>query len=170
MRALRLSLATFSHFLLTPSTLVSAAQSSSNRYKTRQTIVLQRQKQEHSSTRKTILLRREKLGDAAPTQSRDFSEVEDPVKWYRRKIATRQTHGEDDPALHYNLAVMLGTVGDFDGAIFSYARTVALLPDHAHAHFKLGNLLWKKGELEGAISSVRRAIGGDECESARVLH
>jgi tetratricopeptide (TPR) repeat protein len=49
-------------------------------------------------------------------------------------------------------------LGEMAAARAGYARAVALQPDHAEAHYNLGNLLKEAGEIEPAIERYRGAL------------
>ena len=64
----------------------------------------------------------------------------------------------NDAEAHYNLGVVLKSLGQLDNAVASYRRAVALKPDYAEAHSNLGNTLKDMGRHDDAIASYRRAI------------
>jgi protein O-GlcNAc transferase len=64
----------------------------------------------------------------------------------------------DDAEAHYNLGVVLKSLGQLDVAAASYRRAVELKPDYAEAHSNLGNTLKDLGRLDDAVASYRRAI------------
>jgi len=64
--------------------------------------------------------------------------------------------GED--LLHYNLACLLGSRGESDGAISHYRQALQVTPDIAEAHNNLGAALESKGKLDEAISHYRQAV------------
>jgi protein O-GlcNAc transferase len=59
---------------------------------------------------------------------------------------------------HYNLGVVLKSLGRFDNAAVSYRRAVELKPDYIEAHSNLGNVLKDLGQLDNAIKSYRIAL------------
>jgi tetratricopeptide (TPR) repeat protein/2-polyprenyl-3-methyl-5-hydroxy-6-metoxy-1,4-benzoquinol methylase len=64
----------------------------------------------------------------------------------------------DDAEAHYNLGVVLKSVGQLDHAMTSYRRAIQLKPDYAEAHSNLGNVQKDIGQLEDAVASYRRAV------------
>jgi protein O-GlcNAc transferase len=59
---------------------------------------------------------------------------------------------------HYNLGVVLKSLGRLDQAASSYRRAVQLKPEYAEAHSNLGNTLKDLGQLDDAITSYRSAL------------
>jgi protein O-GlcNAc transferase len=59
---------------------------------------------------------------------------------------------------HYNLGVVLKSIGQLEGAVASYRRAVKIKPDYAEAHSNLGNVLKDLGQLDDAVASYRRAL------------
>ena len=59
---------------------------------------------------------------------------------------------------HYNLGVVLKSLGRLDNAAVSYRRAVELKPDYVEAHSNLGNVLKDLGQLDNAIKSYRIAL------------
>jgi tetratricopeptide (TPR) repeat protein len=59
---------------------------------------------------------------------------------------------------HYNLGVVLKSIGQLEGAVASYRRAVKIKPDYAEAYSNLGNVLKELGQLDEAVASYRRAL------------
>lgn len=64
----------------------------------------------------------------------------------------------DDAEAHFNLGVVLKSLGQLSAAVESYRRALKLNPDYAEAHSNLGNALKDLGQLESAVDSYRRAL------------
>ena len=56
-----------------------------------------------------------------------------------------------EPLIHFNLAIALEDLKDFDAAIMAYERALRLDEDFADAHYNLGMLLEKRGDGVGAL-------------------
>lgn len=63
-----------------------------------------------------------------------------------------------DAEAHFNLGVVLKSLGQLDDAVASYRRALQLNPGFAEAHSNLGNALKDLGQLENAVTSYRRAL------------
>ncbi|MFA7239778.1 MAG: tetratricopeptide repeat protein [Sulfuricellaceae bacterium] len=64
----------------------------------------------------------------------------------------------NDAEVHNNVGYALKDCGQFDGAMASYRRALAIKYDFAEAHNNLGNVLQECGQLDGAVASVRQAL------------
>ena len=64
----------------------------------------------------------------------------------------------DDPALHYNLGLVLSKLDRHEEAVAGFRSALKLQPDHAQALFGLGNALHKLGQLDVAIETYRRLL------------
>jgi len=63
-----------------------------------------------------------------------------------------------DPQLHNGLAWALNSLGDPDGAITEFLKTVSLDPNSGDPHYYIGLVLDNKGDGEGAIQQYREAL------------
>jgi len=68
------------------------------------------------------------------------------------------TLAPQEDLLHYNLACLLGSRGESDGAISHYRQALQVTPGIAEAHNNLGAALESKGKLDEAISHYRQAV------------
>ena len=57
---------------------------------------------------------------------------------------------------HYHLGDVLHLQGDFPGCRAAYEKAIALKPDYAEAHCRLGMLLQLQGEFATAVEELRR--------------
>ena len=64
----------------------------------------------------------------------------------------------NDAEAHFNLGVVLKSLGQLDEAVSSYRRALQLNPAYAEAHSNLGNALRDLGQLESAVASYRSAL------------
>jgi tetratricopeptide (TPR) repeat protein len=64
-------------------------------------------------------------------------------------------------AAHNNLGIALADAGDFEGAIASYKKAIALGPTFPLPHYNLGNALRDRGDIQGAMAAYREAIARD---------
>ncbi len=62
---------------------------------------------------------------------------------------------------HYNLGVVLETIGDRDQAIQAYQEAINLDPQNVQAYNNLGNILAEASEIEKAESVYRHAIAAN---------
>ena len=63
-----------------------------------------------------------------------------------------------DAEAHFNLGVVLKSLGRPGDAAASYRHAVALKPDYAEAHSNLGNTLRDLGQLDEALACYRHAL------------
>jgi predicted O-linked N-acetylglucosamine transferase (SPINDLY family) len=70
-------------------------------------------------------------------------------------------HRPDDLDTLLLTAEMTAASGEFDRAIQSYRTVIDLKPDHAVAHYKLGNLLRDRQQMEAALASYDEAVALD---------
>jgi tetratricopeptide (TPR) repeat protein len=82
-------------------------------------------------------------------QARNWSAAE---KCHRQMLALTP----DDPAMHYNLAVVLMAQKRSAAAIECYRRALELRPDFYEAIYNLGVVLAENGEHEAALECYRR--------------
>jgi protein O-GlcNAc transferase len=59
---------------------------------------------------------------------------------------------------HYNLGVVLNSMGKSNDAVISFHRALGIKPDLAKAHVNLGNALRDLGQFDNAVTSYRRAL------------
>ncbi|MBS4095598.1 MAG: tetratricopeptide repeat protein [Sulfuricella sp.] len=64
----------------------------------------------------------------------------------------------NDPNYFSNLGLAYLALGRLDEAATSFRKVLALKPDHAEAHFNLGNLLSNQGKTEQACISYRNTL------------
>ena len=64
--------------------------------------------------------------------------------------------GED--LLHYNLACLLGSRGESDGAISHYREALRINPDFLQAHSNMGEILQMQGKTAEAIEQYNKAV------------
>jgi tetratricopeptide (TPR) repeat protein/SAM-dependent methyltransferase len=64
----------------------------------------------------------------------------------------------DNPESHYNLAVVLTTLGRLGDAIAPYQRAIALRPDYAEAIMNLGNARMQQGDTDAALQCYERVL------------
>lgn len=64
----------------------------------------------------------------------------------------------DDVNQHANLGVILGEMGDQEGAVAALGRAIHLRPDYVEAYYNLGNARAAQGHLAAAIAAYRAAI------------
>jgi tetratricopeptide (TPR) repeat protein len=81
-------------------------------------------------------------------------DIKETVRHYQQALAQQPNSAE----LHYNLAVLLHQLGEWQGAIESYEQAVALKQDYPKAYFNLGLIYDRNGQLEEAIQNYRKAI------------
>lgn len=62
---------------------------------------------------------------------------------------------------HYNLGIVLETIGDRSQAIQAYQEAIKLDPENVQAYNNLGNILAETGEIEKAESVYRQAIAAN---------
>jgi len=100
-------------------------------------------------------------------QGRD---LEGAAAWYRRALAV-----EDEPTLHYNLALVLEDQHRLNEAEAEYRAALKRHPSFAPAWNNLGSVLRRKGLLQQAEQCYRRVLGfkpgvaGHHANLARVL-
>jgi tetratricopeptide (TPR) repeat protein len=76
----------------------------------------------------------------------------------------------DDPNNHYKLGLIYDFKKDYDNAIASYLKALALKPDHARSLNALGRLYLKTGRLTEAKEMLEAAKNADpNLEEASVL-
>ena len=56
------------------------------------------------------------------------------------------------------LGVAAAQIGQLDQTIFAYNKALAIKPDHAEAHYNMGNAFKSEGKLEEAIEAYDRAL------------
>lgn len=61
-------------------------------------------------------------------------------------------------AEHFNLANVLGALGETDNAAGHYLRCLELEPDYAEAWKNYGSLLVRKGDVEGGVECFEKAL------------
>ena len=66
--------------------------------------------------------------------------------------------GPNVPEVHFNLANLLSSIGDIDGALGAYARAVELRPAYADSHLNMGVLLYKSDRTDEALGCFRKAV------------
>lgn len=81
-------------------------------------------------------------------------DIKETVRHYQQALAQQPNSAE----LHYNLAVLLHQLEEWEGAIESYQHAVALKQDYPKAYFNLGLIYDRQGQLEEAIKNYRKAI------------
>jgi tetratricopeptide (TPR) repeat protein len=100
------------------------------------------------------------------------SSPDDPAARRRLAIALHEALERDEAVAQFekaaelgpdarsllDLALAYGSVSRLADAESTYARLLALAPDHAVALHNLGNIYLKRGETERAIASYRKAI------------
>ena len=62
---------------------------------------------------------------------------------------------------HYQYGVELLEQKDWNAAIREFREVIRLVPDHAGAHFLLGDALWCAGDLDSAVAEFRASLGLD---------
>ncbi len=70
---------------------------------------------------------------------------------------------------HFNLANAQYKMGQFNPAIASWRRTIALNRSHAWAHFNLGYALRKRGDLEAGRVEIQEAMRIDPSIAGRTF-
>lgn len=80
--------------------------------------------------------------------------IDDAMEHYRAGLRTRP----DDPDLHFNLANLLLSRGEWDRAIDHYGAALVRRPKDARIYNNLGIALAEQGDLLAACASYRRAI------------
>ena len=75
------------------------------------------------------------------------------------KEAVKET--PNDPAIHYNLGIALGTIGQREEQRRALERTIELDPDFAMGHNQLGLLELEGGNFGAAETHFRKAISSD---------
>jgi tetratricopeptide (TPR) repeat protein len=71
-------------------------------------------------------------------------------------------HFPDDALLHFNRAVVLEELKQYDAAVDAYEKCIGLDPTHADAHFNLARLSEIRGDKQGLVrhlSAYRRLVG-----------
>lgn len=64
----------------------------------------------------------------------------------------------DNPAMLYNMGVVLETEHQPDLAIICYRNVLKLKPDHFEAYNNIGNILVLRGNIDDAVAHIRRAL------------
>jgi tetratricopeptide (TPR) repeat protein len=96
-----------------------------------------------------------RIADALLAQGRagNKDKMTEAANAYRAAIRMDST----DPDLHYNLAFVLGQLGDDSGAKVEYEQVLRLKPDFPSAEFSLGFTLFSLSEYHAAEAHLRRA-------------
>lgn len=58
----------------------------------------------------------------------------------------------------YNIAILLYDKGDLESSENVMMRTISINPEHAGAHYFLGNLKYLRNDMKGAIESYKKAL------------
>jgi tetratricopeptide (TPR) repeat protein len=80
-------------------------------------------------------------------------------------LEAARVHCDNEPLIHFNLAIAQEDLGNAEAAKESYRRTVDLSPSLADAHFNLARLLEVDGDARGTLrhySAYRRLVALDE--------
>ena len=80
--------------------------------------------------------------------------IEEAEKSYKKAIELKPDYAE----AHYNLGVILQSLGRFDETEKSYKKAIELKPDFPEAHYNLGVTLQNLGRLDEAETSLKKAI------------
>ena len=86
-------------------------------------------------------------------------ETERGLRYLERGAAT------GDPRILYELARVQGLAGEIEACMETYRRVIALVPNHADAHYELGEWHSRRGEHDEAVRLTRQ---GHELGSKRV--
>jgi tetratricopeptide (TPR) repeat protein len=87
----------------------------------------------------------------------DDPDRREQIRWYQGAVAIRPLSAP----VHNNLAVALGGVKDFSGAIRFYRRAIELDPKVSAVHYNLANTLEKMHKMRDAIAEYKKAIALD---------
>ena len=64
----------------------------------------------------------------------------------------------DNPAMLYNMGVVMETEHQPDLAMICYRNVLKLKPNHFEAHNNIGNILVLRGDIDDAVAHIRRAL------------
>jgi predicted TPR repeat methyltransferase len=116
---------------------------------------------------------RRAMGKNQPPPAKQAADRTDPLELHARGLESFQAGragvaaeliaqaiaaGGATPDIHYNLAIVLKSLGRLPEAAASYERAIALKPDYADAHNNLGNIRKELGESAKARASFERAL------------